>query len=58
MSHLNFFFVSFSEIKKMARGSLWVEGRCWGNPWLANFTEEATLVEKQKEECFGDWHVG
>lgn len=45
-------------MKMMMRGSLWVERRCWGNPWLENFREEATLMEKQKEECFGDRGVG
>lgn len=33
-------------MKMMVRGSLRVEGRCWGNPWLENFTEKATVVEK------------
>lgn len=41
-------------MKMMVRDRLWVEGRCWGNPWLENFTEKATLGEKQKRECFGD----
>lgn len=54
MSHLNFFFISFSEMKMMVRGSLRVGGGCWGNPWSKNFAEEATLVGKQKGEDFGD----
>ena len=59
MSHLNFFFISFSEMKMMVKGSLrGGGGGCWGNPWLENFAEEATLVEKQKEEGSGDcWRV-
>lgn len=55
---LDFSFVSFSEVKLMVRGSLWIEGQCWGNPWLENFTEEATPVEKQKGKCFWDWYEG
>lgn len=58
MSHLNFFFISFSEMKMMMRGSLQGAGRCWGNPWLENFTEEATVLEKQKRECSGDSYKG
>lgn len=42
----------------MVRDSLRLEGQCWGNPWLEDFTEEATLVKKQKGECFGDWYKG
>lgn len=45
-------------MKVMVRGSLRVEGRCWGNPWLENFTEKATGVGKQKGECFWDWCKG
>lgn len=40
-------------MKVMMRGSLWIERRCWGNPWLENFTEEATLMEKQKKVLWG-----
>ena len=39
----------------MVRGSLRVRGGGgWGNPWLKNFAEKATLVGKQKGEDFGD----
>lgn len=41
-------------MKMMVRGSLQGVGWCWGNPWLKNFAEEATLVGKQKVEDFGD----
>lgn len=46
-------------MKMMVKGSLrGGGGGCWGNPWLENFAEEATLVEKQKEEGSGDcWRV-
>lgn len=54
---MNFFFISFSEMKMMVRGSLRVKRRCWGNPLLENFTE-TILVEKQEGERFGDWNKG
>lgn len=47
MSHLNFFFISLSEVKTMGRRSLRAGG--WDAGETRGFIEEATLLEKQRE---------
>lgn len=47
MSHLNFFFISLSEVKTMERRSLRAGG--WDAGETRGFIEEATLLEKQRE---------